>query len=127
MKNEIERIEEAAFGGPIATPDAHVQELEPSEGVFPCPEGDDDDCKTADWLKSRERAGLVFLYLDTIAPEKRTSDQENDLGIALAWEEDWEGAAQAFKEAMNKASDAERQRVAQNLRVAERSGPRRDG
>lgn len=124
MKNEIERIEEVAFAGPIAIPDDRpdVKELKASEADFPCPGKAGEACKTADWLKSRERAGLVFLHLDAIPPGKRTSDQENDLGIALAWAEDWEGAATAFAAARKKGkSDAERDRAAHNANVAERA------
>lgn len=124
MKNEIELLEHAAFIGPFVGPDdpPNVKELEPSEAEFPCPRNDG-QCKTADWLKSRARAGLVFLHLDTIIPDKRTSDQENDLGIALAWAADWKGAAEAFAAAKKKAkSDAERRkRAADNADVAERA------
>lgn len=123
MKNEIELIEDVAFAGPGTKPDdpPNVKELERSEAEFPCPQRDGDDCKTADWLNGRERAGLVFLYLDSVAPEKRTSDQENDLGIALAWAGDWEGAATAFAAASKRGSRAARKRAAENAKVAERS------
>ena len=123
-KNEIERFEQAALAEPIVEPDPpNARELKPSDGDFPCPGDRGEQCATASWLTSRKRAGAVAAYLDTIAPDERSADQENDLGCALAWHRKWTEAKDAFAEAERKAtSDEQRERARHNLEIANRTG-----
>ncbi|HEV7806330.1 MAG TPA: hypothetical protein VGO80_10950 [Solirubrobacteraceae bacterium] len=123
MKDEVERFLDAALFGPVVPPQtpARAKDLEPSDDTFPCPNEPAKRCATKEWLKSRRRAGFVYGYLDALA--ERGSDQENDLGCALGWADDWIAATAAFASAKDKAkTDKQRQRADNNRRVAERDG-----
>src|SRR4051794_37398158 len=120
MLNEVERFLQTALAGPIISPPREgAEDLNASDGSFPCPADGSTSCKTAEWLTSRKRAGYVFGYLDSLA--RRNSDRENDLGCALGWAGDWASAAAAFAEAKRKAKNKEQtERANANLAIAER-------
>lgn len=119
MRNEVERFEAEAVG-PVVPPDdrPRAQDLKPSDASFPCPGQRPGDCRVADWLTSAARAGQVYAYLDALADDRRRSDEWNDLGCALGWAGEWPDAAEAFRKAMNGATDQQRQRAEANLAIA---------
>jgi hypothetical protein len=111
----------------VVGPDPVASDVKPAEGVMiPCPGDEQHPCDSAELLteeQAEDHAGWVEEFLDAVAASERTAGQENNLGCALAWLDEWAAAKKAFArgKVAKKGTDDERALAKTNENVADRA------
>jgi hypothetical protein len=128
MNEPLDHLEVDRFDAEIVVgPDVSPTELTLAAGVaIPCPGDEPGECDTAELLSGKyaeDNARAVEESLGEIAESERTAGEENNLGCALAWREDWAAAKEAFArgKVATSGSDRDRELAARNESVADRA------